>query len=134
MILNYFFYLCQMKKSISISLALLLLWISIQQVGVVIYFKINQSYIETQLCENKDKPELACHGKCSLKKELEKTSSESKQKSVLQTIELPFLWTGNYETCPMFFLNTPYQEPFHKENLSDDCFFQEHLKPPIFRS
>ena len=123
-----------MKTSISISLALLLLWISIQQVGVVIYFKINQSYIETQFCENKDKPELACHGKCSLKKELEKTSTESKQKSVLQTIELPFFWVNTYDSTPVFFVSSPYQEPFHKEDLSNDSFFQEHLRPPIFNS
>ncbi len=36
-------------------------------VPVVIYYA-NYDYIVTELCENKDKPEMGCHGKCYLKK------------------------------------------------------------------
>ena len=33
----------------------------------IIYYA-NYDYITTELCENKDKPELGCHGKCYLEK------------------------------------------------------------------
>ena len=35
-------------------------------------YEINKEYIAANLCENKDKPELDCCGKCVLKKELKK--------------------------------------------------------------
>ncbi|WP_458627178.1 hypothetical protein [Winogradskyella sp. PC D3.3] len=35
-------------------------------------------YIKNELCVNKDKPELACNGKCHLKKELAKASDSEK--------------------------------------------------------
>lgn len=44
----------------------------------VIDYVINYEYISTVLCENKDKPELKCCGKCHLKKELAKASEAEK--------------------------------------------------------
>ncbi|MBU2929489.1 hypothetical protein [Winogradskyella psychrotolerans] len=35
-------------------------------------------YIKNELCVNKDKPQLACNGKCHLKKELAKASDSEK--------------------------------------------------------
>lgn len=37
---------------------------------------VNYDYIVENLCENKEKPEMMCNGKCYLSKELTKTSSE----------------------------------------------------------
>ena len=36
-------------------------------------YVLNFEYISNVLCENKDKPELNCHGSCHLTKELKKT-------------------------------------------------------------
>lgn len=41
------------------------------------YF-FNYDYIVTELCENKEKPELHCNGKCHLMKELAKASEDEK--------------------------------------------------------
>ncbi|WP_092447123.1 hypothetical protein [Winogradskyella sediminis] len=35
-------------------------------------------YIKNELCVNKDKPQMACNGKCHLKKELAKASDSDK--------------------------------------------------------
>jgi hypothetical protein len=35
-------------------------------------YKLNENYIATALCENKGKPACCCHGKCFLKKQLQK--------------------------------------------------------------
>ena len=39
-------------------------------------YYVNQAYIAEELCENKDKPALQCHGKCHLKKEIKKVTKE----------------------------------------------------------
>lgn len=49
------------------------------QTFVVIHFYANQDQIEAEHCENKDKPELQCHGKCHLQKQMEKTELASDQ-------------------------------------------------------
>lgn len=43
------------------------------------YF-IRYDYIITELCENRDKPQLQCNGKCHLNKELAESSSSDDQK------------------------------------------------------
>lgn len=39
---------------------------------IVANYVINMDYIAEYLCENQDKPEMECNGKCHLKKELQK--------------------------------------------------------------
>ena len=46
-----------------------------------ISYAVNYDYIIKELCENKDKPELLCKGKCYLSKELSKTTQEQENKS-----------------------------------------------------
>lgn len=47
----------------------------------VLDYIVNYHYISTVLCENKDKPQLNCCGKCHLKKELAKASEGEKPNS-----------------------------------------------------
>ena len=57
---------------------------------------INYDYIVKELCENKEKPQLKCNGKCHLKKELaktaavEKNSTSDKKLSLSQQIDVLF--------------------------------------------
>jgi len=50
----------------------------IKPVLPVIDYVVNYEYISTQLCENVEKPELKCNGKCHLMKELSKASEDEK--------------------------------------------------------
>jgi len=53
--------------------------------GIVAYYKINQEYITSTLCENKSKPSLSCNGKCFLKKKIkDQEKQESKPLSVVK--------------------------------------------------
>lgn len=47
----------------------------------VLDYVINYDYISTQLCENIEKPELKCNGKCHLKKELANEAKKENPKS-----------------------------------------------------
>lgn len=42
-------------------------------------YYMNYDYIAEQLCENRNKPVLACNGKCYLSKELANTQTEDQQ-------------------------------------------------------
>jgi hypothetical protein len=44
-------------------------------------YQINYEYISSVLCINKEKPEVECHGKCHLTKELKKVAEEESQKT-----------------------------------------------------
>lgn len=48
---------------------------------IVIYY-INYDYIVSELCENKDKPEMGCHGKCYLEKLTEKIEPREQDKPI----------------------------------------------------
>jgi hypothetical protein len=41
-------------------------------------YQLNKNYIATTLCENRNKPACCCHGKCFLKKQLQKDEESSK--------------------------------------------------------
>jgi len=53
-------------------------------------FKLNQKYIAENLCENRDKPQLHCNGKCYFMKKIkqaqdkEKSDDAQTQKSMVQ--------------------------------------------------
>lgn len=53
----------------------------IKPVLPIVDYIINYDYISTQLCENIEKPELECNGKCHLKKELANEAKKDNPKS-----------------------------------------------------
>ena len=57
----------------------------IRPIMPIISYAVNYEYISTELCENKDKPEMACNGKCHLKKELAKEDNKPNN----QVVKIP---------------------------------------------
>jgi len=47
-------------------------------------FEVNQKYIAAELCENRDKPQMHCNGKCYLMKKL-KQAQDKEQKQERQS-------------------------------------------------
>ena len=68
-------------------------------------YALDYEYISTVLCENKDKPELKCNGKCYLMQALAEASekeADQKKKSTTSTIELlPFIIEVSEITIPV---------------------------------
>src|SRR6056300_610237 len=72
---------------------ILLLCLHIQPVvnlAVWGYFLVNNEYIREVLCVNKEKPELACGGKCYLMQQLQESQQSQEQ-------EFPQLLHSKYE-------------------------------------
>lgn len=113
-----------MKKFVII----LVLAIILKPIIPVIDYVVNYHYIATVLCENKDKPQLNCCGKCHLKKELakasegEKPNSSDKKDNTKQEVEVLF-----YEDIASLVIAPIY---FESENTLIDNYlnFYFHLK------
>jgi len=63
---------------ISVVLSSLILFSSLRVSFTYAYYELDPIGFIENLCENKDKPELACNGKCQLKKVAE-DNSENQQ-------------------------------------------------------
>ena len=80
------------------------------KLSIVAWFEINQEYIAATLCENRNKPELVCCGKCVLTKQLKKADdvTQKGQQNVPSKEErsstVVFVLPDNTH------LNIPYQE------------------------
>ncbi len=70
----------------------------IGQLSWEIWYQVNQDYVAEELCENTDKPELECNGKCYLMKQLAKAESqtpEPEEDSALNPFSLRVeIWTN----------------------------------------
>lgn len=53
--------------------------IAVRPIMPVYNYVVNYDYIVENLCENRDKPELSCNGKCFLAKELSNTEKQPTQ-------------------------------------------------------
>ena len=75
---------------------ILLISILINSLGHTLLFAnylLNKNFYATVLCENKEKPQLHCEGKCHLKKELKQQEEQEKNpissiKVKIETIQL----------------------------------------------
>ncbi|HRI29567.1 MAG TPA: hypothetical protein PK239_01165 [Chitinophagales bacterium] len=46
-------------------------------------FSVKQSYIANTLCQNKDKPQMQCKGKCYLEKQLQQSEQNTRHNTAL---------------------------------------------------
>lgn len=81
-------------KVISLLLVITLSFQCLIKIGLISYYSINIEYIINELCENKDKPELKCEGKCYLKKKMNEADKAEKQATeIFKQIEFPVFIT-----------------------------------------
>lgn len=79
-----------LSRVIAITLLIALISCNLSRFFVYAGFSLNQKYIATTLCENKNRPWLHCNGRCYLMKKLhqaeekEKSTERQAQKSLFQ--------------------------------------------------
>ena len=87
-----------MKKIISISLLSIMLSYVFNQMGVFAEYVMDIEQFTELYCENKDKPELKCNGKCHLKDQLADNQEEKESKDIHVSPEiLLFLAEAKFE-------------------------------------
>lgn len=81
-------YLCNMRRGMALLLLFVLCHQLVLKLGVVAWYQVNKDYIAKNLCENRNKPELNCCGKCYLRKQLKKVDGhENPVKNAVLSIE-----------------------------------------------
>ncbi len=68
-----------MRSVTILFLAIILLSANFSRLFVFAGFELNRNYIAESLCENRDKPQLHCNGKCYLMKKLQQAQEKQKQ-------------------------------------------------------
>ncbi|PWT73906.1 MAG: hypothetical protein C5B59_12230 [Bacteroidetes bacterium] len=65
-----------MNKLTALFLIIVVAGSTFNKAIVLIDYSLNKNFISTALCENRSKPASCCHGKCFLKKQLQKEDSD----------------------------------------------------------
>ncbi|MDN3725405.1 hypothetical protein QRD02_13535 [Aequorivita sp. SDUM287046] len=102
----------------------------------VVEYVVNYDYIVNVLCENKDKPEMQCNGKCHLTKELAKeaeTDNTNPFSSKTSKTEIPqFIISENISeyNFDSGIAKTSRENIGYMPNLNSSLFTSEILHPP----
>jgi hypothetical protein len=68
------------QKLIAFLMLLAVAGLSFSKAIALLDYQLNRNYIEKTLCENRNMPACCCHGKCFLKKQLQKDEDAGKNK------------------------------------------------------
>ncbi|WP_417885779.1 hypothetical protein [Zunongwangia sp.] len=119
-------------KNLFLFFALLIIF---QPSFPIIEYVLNYNYISQELCVNKDRPELACNGKCYLMKSLANASdkkSQSKKENTRKKLDISLLFLKEENKNLQ---NQNIDSVIHSFNKQPDCYsFQntiDFFRPPI---
>ena len=91
-------------------------------------FELNKTYIATTLCENRDKPQLHCNGKCYFMKKIkqagekEKSAERQAQKNLFQEVFYTAVANNVFYSQLLRVINTPYH--YSVLSISPDSPYQ----------
>jgi hypothetical protein len=119
------------RRLIAFTLLLALLSSILSKLFVYAEFKSNQAYIAATLCENRDRPELNCQGKCYLMKKLkEAEDKEKKQENQAQKKASVDLFFVNEPVAPALVMTVPAKKKPSIQKFSLPEFNREITQPP----
>lgn len=126
-----------MKKVIAIIVVLSLLMQCTIHLGLWGYYQANKGYIAQNLCENRNKPEKKCCGKCYLRKQMKKVdeSGSSSKKGQVKTerTELSEFVVANIIALPTehIFPTSAYRTPALQNMFGHTCVTSIFHPPSI---
>jgi len=116
---------------ISILLAALILSNSLRVSITFAYYKLDPVGFIEALCENKDKPELQCNGKCHLKKVAESQDSNKKTpENIVDFKELILVSYPKEDFKLCIISSSKKQLPNHYNNLYSYLNIVDWFHPP----
>ncbi|WP_457610788.1 hypothetical protein [Lutibacter sp.] len=121
------------NQILGIFFYLLYLLAMVRPIAPIIEYYANYDYIASVLCENRDKPYLACNGKCYLEKQLNKVNHDNHDhKSTIPQIDFDKYPVSPIGEFSYQFKNNNelnFERLFILKNTSQD-YFSSILKPP----
>jgi len=107
----------------------------IQPALPVIDYLVNYKYIVTELCENRDKPILACNGKCYLEKQVKEQLNITHGDEALMPPKVDFekITSLKYKkfTYQLFEVHTTENNTYFFKSLVERNFTSSLFRPPI---
>lgn len=102
----------------------------------ILEYVIHYDYIVEELCENRDKPVLACNGKCYLGKQLtsdHKDSNDAPQ-PLPPSVDFDKLLTVRYDQISFSVFNPDIlqNQPISISSLTGTDHLNQVFRPPIF--
>ncbi len=125
-----------MPRVFGILLFFLFAYFGVMKTYILIHYVVNYSYYTNVLCENKDKPQMACRGKCKLNKELIGAKQHALQKQDHDLNKLVQLEFPDYvlptESTFIFFFASNKDGPTHRLSSYPllTGFFSSLYRPP----
>ena len=118
------------KLILTILFSTLILYNSLRVSITYIYYNVDTIGFIEALCENKDKPELACNGKCHLKK-ITKTNNEENNQPI-ELIDFKDILIYNQKDYSYQISNTKLlkKSNFYYLNLYSFKLLGSHFHPP----
>lgn len=116
------------NRLVAITLLLALVSANLSRFFIYAEFELNQKFIAAELCENKDKPQLHCNGKCYLMKKLkdaeekEKKQEQAAQKKGVQDVFLVSTPLLINFSMPLLEQHKPTAIPFKLPKISSEIF------------
>ncbi len=87
-----------LKRITAWLLIISVLTVNYSRLFVYAGFKLNQSYIAANLCENRNKPQMHCNGRCYLMKKIKQ--AEEKQNNAARESQKDLLQEAYHEASP----------------------------------
>jgi len=116
---------------------LLFLIVSVSCKDLVTYasFLINQDFIATTFCINRDEPIMQCHGKCHLTKLIKENQEEQKDTpNTVKEKEATVIFLS--EICKILIVNNSKkrqrQPVFFRNHIFSSSYLKEIFHPPQF--
>jgi hypothetical protein len=101
---------------------------------IALDFQLNQKYIAGNLCENRNKPEMKCEGRCYLCRKLKKDQKDSEESPERRTDNRSELISEQtvFEAPPVFSQTISIQYTHFDEAIVDE-FAATFFHPPTSR-
>ena len=123
-----------MKKVLVILFTLLIFLQPLSKMWIFVSFKINQNYIAKNLCDNRAKPTMHCHGKCHLMKKLKQADKEEqKPQTIKEKSEMLYCNNPtNFSLCGQIYFVDNKQSFFDYKFQYSSSYLKDIFRPPKF--
>lgn len=101
---------------------------------IYLNYEVNKNYISTVLCENKEKKEMFCEGKCYLKKKLQKEEKKEQAPTGSSKEKFEITLFNTFQEQKIMFDTTLPNTLFSYTPLLSDEHLASVFHPPGFSS
>jgi hypothetical protein len=81
------------KSFLTIALGLIMMVYAVSTSLLVLNYRVNMNFIIENFCENTDKPEIHCDGKCHLNKQIQQEENQKSENPISVNEGISFVFT-----------------------------------------